>query len=381
MFRKKDKVDKGAPSGLVISLAIHAAAFFAAGTFLVFQAIQPPVAEFVPPPPIVRPKMQLKKPKVKVQKNSQPKPSSRIVAKVKTREMPEIQLPDLMGSGEGLMGGTGLGDGFLDLPEIAEMNIIGTTVTTGSDLEATFYCFNRLANGRTSRLSHFQMTSVVRDFVEGGWNTSMLQKYYHSPRKLYAQTIAIPACTSMVGPVSFGEEPDINMAECWIAHYRGVISNKDGVTFRFWGHADDILTVALNKKVVLAANLPWNGIEAWTIGQKWGDRAPGSRGITDTSGIYMCGIGVLAGCNWLTLEPGIPYDFDAVVGEAPGGEFFAMLLVEVKGVEYKNNDWGGKEFDLFATGPLSRELQDSILMGMYEGDANVTNISTYFNDL
>ncbi len=117
------RIDKGAPSGFVVSLFVHAAAFFLAGLFVVFKVMHPPEPEFQPPPPIERPKMKLKRPKVKVRKSSQPKPSSRIVAKVQTKQMPEIQLPDLVGTGEGLMGGTGFGGEFLDLPEIGQTSL------------------------------------------------------------------------------------------------------------------------------------------------------------------------------------------------------------------------------------------------------------------
>ena len=55
-----------------------------------------------------RPRMALKKPTVKVKKSSAPKPSTRIVANVKMSPMPEINIPDIVGTGEGLMGG-GLG--------------------------------------------------------------------------------------------------------------------------------------------------------------------------------------------------------------------------------------------------------------------------------
>lgn len=86
-------MNKGAPGGFVISLIFHGAIFFLAGLFVVFQVLPRTEPVFEPPPPVERPRMKLKKPKVKVQKSSSPKPSSRIVAKVKTREMPEIQLP------------------------------------------------------------------------------------------------------------------------------------------------------------------------------------------------------------------------------------------------------------------------------------------------
>ena len=194
--RKKGGVTKGAPSGFIISLLFHVGAFFVAGLFIVFSVVTKAEPEFVAPPVVERPKMNLKKPKVKVQKNSNPKPSSRIVAKVKTKEMPEIQLPDLMGAGTGLMEGTGFGGEFLDLPDVGEMTVFGGGMTSGNDLEVTFYGMRRNADGsKNLRMDHQFFTRIIKDFVEKGWHTGMLQKYYHSPHKLYASTIAIPPVT------------------------------------------------------------------------------------------------------------------------------------------------------------------------------------------
>jgi hypothetical protein len=52
-------------------------------------------------------------------------------------------------------------------------------------------------------------------------------------------------------------------------------------------------------------------------------------------------------------------------------------MVEVLGEEYEENE-RGKVFPLFATQPLSWEVQDSILMNMNQGDCNVTNITSFF---
>jgi len=149
MKRKKDKqgkVNKGAPSGFVVSLIFHAVAFFVAGLFVVFTVLPKEEPEFKPPPPIERPKMKLKKPKVKIKKSSQPKPSSRIVAKVKTAKMPEIQIPDLVGTGEGLLGGLGAGGEFMDIPEI-EVSTLGSSESVGNDLVGQFYDFKRARDG------------------------------------------------------------------------------------------------------------------------------------------------------------------------------------------------------------------------------------------
>lgn len=209
----------------------------------------------------------------------------------------------------------------------------------------------------------------------------MLSRYYHSPKKLHATTIFIPIVTSCMGPVAFGESHED--AACWAAHYRGKIVHKEGVTFRFWGISDDVMTVAIDKEVVLAANISWDKVGAHTIAEKWwGKTAPGSRsGSTVDDGVYLMADGSMVGGDWITLEPGVEHDFDAIVGEGPGGEFYAMLMVEVKGEDYEMNEYGQPMFPVFAMEPLSWELQDAILMNLYKDEANVTNVTTFFNAL
>jgi hypothetical protein len=107
-------VVKGAPSGLVISLLVHAAAFMLAGLLVVFNVVNKEEKKFVPPKPVDRPKMKLKKPKVKVKKNAKPKSSERIVTKVTKANMPDIQLPELSGIGDGIGAGGGAGAGHAE---------------------------------------------------------------------------------------------------------------------------------------------------------------------------------------------------------------------------------------------------------------------------
>lgn len=368
---KKSKVNKGAPSGLIISLIVHAAAFFLAGLFVVFTVLPKDDPVFEAPPPVERPKMKLKKPKVKIKKSSQPKPSSRIVAKVKTAKMPEIQLPDLVGTGEGLLGGVGLGGDFMDIPDIGETTLFGDGESSGSDLVVTFYSLAMKRDGSFNSIDWREYAPVLRKFVQSGWNKRVLSKYYQSDEKRYASTICIPPVASMLGPAAFGESKDIGY--CWVALYEGKLVSKDDITFRFWGASDDVLDVAVDGEIVLAANLGWNYILCNTIGDDWVSHAPNNRK-------YQFGNEKLVGGDWIELKAGEPRDFKAIVGESPGGEFYAALLVEVKGETYPLNDFGSPIFPVFTTDPLSWELQDTILENLIEGEANVTNVTTIFRD-
>jgi hypothetical protein len=362
------KVGKGGPSGLVISLILHAAVFFLAGLFVVFTVLkeEPPV--FEPPPPVARPKMKLKKPKVKIKKSSQPKPSSRIVAKVKTAKMPEIQIPDLMGTGEGLLSGLGGAAGdFMDIPDIGEVTQFGDAQSIGGDMRVSYYNLNLLRDGRTGSMTPGAYEIVIQKYIQSGFKKSILAKYYRSPQTLYATTIMIPTCSSTVAPAAFQE--DMKYSYCWVALFEGDLVHKDGITFRFWGAGDDVFIVSVDNEVVMEANWPTGFIS--TI-SGWKSPAPLSQAIL--------GNRPRIGGNWITLEPGVPRNFKAIAGESWGGEFAAQLLVEVKGESYPLNFQGAKYLPIFAMDTPSWELKDSILLTMTDGEANVTNVTTIFRD-
>ena len=365
--RGNSRVGKGAPSGFVISLLFHIAAFFIAGLFVVFTVVNKKEPEFVPPPPVERPRMTLKKPKVKVQKSSQPKPSSRIVAKVKSREMPEIQLPDIAGTGDGLLNGVGIGAGeFMDLPEIGKTSLFGGGQTSGNDLRVSFYNLNLKHDGSTASMNPDMYKNVIMNYLER-WNKSVLEKYYRSPKTLYASTVMIPLVVSAIGPEAFGE--DLNYGYCWCALYEGKLVYKEDITFRFWGAADDVMSVAVDNKLVLQASYPTDMIAR---SSKWTTHAPSSTAFLGN--LYR------VGGDWITLKAGEPRDLKVIVGECPGGQFHAQLLVEVQGEEYPLNKKGNRLFPVFTTEPLSWAMQDTILFNLVEGDANVTNVTTIFRD-
>ncbi len=364
---KTAKVGKGLPSGLVVSLMLHAAAFFLAGLFVIFTVLPKPEPAFETPTSVERPKMRLKKPKVKVQKRSDPKPSSRIVAKVKMAKMPEIQLPDLKGTGEGLLGGIGLGGDFLDVPDINTVRLMGTEVSSGSDFVGTYYDFNRRSDGVGRPIGRDDFEKEMLDFILSDWDTSLFKRYYKSPNKRYATCFMVPIIPSDLGPESFGEPGAAGY--CWAIHYKGKLVHKDGIKFRFWGFGDDILMVRLEGRLVLAASWPDSLVQ---VQSGWLSRAP-------NSGVYRLGVRGAQISDWITLEPGVPLDMEVLIGEIPGGSFCAQLLVEVDGVDYETNDQGGPILPMFTTETPSWAVIDAIAEHLIYGQAMLTN-GPVFND-
>ena len=366
-------VAKGAPSGFAISLAVHAAIALLASVFVVATIIKPTPEGFIVLDIPKRPVMPIKPIKFRISKEARPEPSAHLVAQIRTDSTPDFRLQNLDGNGPSLLDGVDLGGSDWGvLPDLPITPICDPMIgDTGNSLQVAFFNLNRRRDGTKINIGYQEYFAILRDFVRSGWDTSKLSKYYRSPNRLFATTIMIPITPSSLGPVAFGE--NVNEGFCWVVYYRGKLVHKERITFRFWGAADDVLTVRVDGKVVLAANYSWEGADAHTIAQNWTSHAPNNR-------VFRLGNDKMAGGDWITLEPGVPLDFEAIAGEGPGGEFHAQLLVEVKGEEYPLNDRGAPIFPIFAMEEPSWALQDSILENMFAGEANVTNVTTIFRD-
>ena len=368
---KPGKVNKGAPSGFVISLIFHGVAFFVAGIFVVFTVLPKPKPVFEAPPVAERPKMSLKKPKVKIKKSSSPKPSSRIVANVKMAKMPEISIPDLVGTGEGLMGGMGGvgGDGFGMPGEGTVTNPFGTDFSTGNDLVGTFYDFKRRATGSQSSvdadpsLVPNDLDVIIHKFMKGGWKRSSLSQYYHSPRKLYSPCVCIGTVHSTLAPLAYGEDNTDGYA--WAVLYQGKLVYHEDIKFRFRGVGDKFMGVRVDGKVVLLC--VYNESVREYFSDIWTSRDGDSR-------VYPMGEDKQEVGDWIELKAGVPLDIEIIMGDRHGGLIYHQLCVEVDGVEYEQNPFGGGPcLPVFKTDNLSRAQIDAIYLDTYSGDLCLTN--------
>lgn len=56
---------------------------------------------------------------------------------------------------------------------------------------------------------------------------------------------------------------------------------------------------------------------------------------------------------------------EVLIGEEPGGVFCAMLVVEVEGVDYPMNKFGGPIHPIFKTAEPSPDLIDAIYYNLF----------------
>ena len=343
-----------------LSLLIHAAFFLLAGMLVVFTVVKREEQRFVPPKAVERPRMKLRKPKVKVKKTTRPQPPRRIVAKVGRTGMPEIHLPEMDGMAIGFDDGM---DGFDFAPDFGEANVFGSGQSIGNDFVGTFYDFLKDRSGRRIPMDPGRVREILEDFVADGWKTSNLARYYRSPRKLYATACMFPCMESVLARIAFGEfeeghEPNDH---CWAVHYKGKLVHREGIRFRFWGVGNSVLTVRVDGEIVLdAPYIPATG-----------GFAPTWRTASADSYKYFLGYGRSLVGDWITLEPRVPLDMEYLFVDFGGGAFGATLLVEVDGVEYETNRQGGPLLPIFKTAELSYDFQDAILKWLVSGEATL----------
>ena len=379
MKRKLAGIVKGAPTGVLVSIGIHAAILVVGMVWVVVTVIkQPEVPPYQPYVSEVK-KMDLIKPTVKVKHAPAPNPSK--VLRTKTDlAMRDFSIPDVHGTGPG----EGIEDiGMSLIPELSDISLIGNpeSISVGNDFEGTFYSIAYSRGGEELDCNDTKWLSVVHDFLEAEWNPYVLAPYYKASQKVYTSQIFIPVCYSEYGPSSFGIPmgPDF-MASYWIVHYKGKIkSPRDKATrFRFWGMGDDFLPITLSggKETVydneMVADFSWVDWDGFVSDWKSAHSEDPKQQIKIGHHSY-----VYKG-DWFTLEPDEEYEMNVLLGESWGGHFCCYLMVEEEGVSYEENRDGLPILPIFKVAELPAAVKDRIQYTLIRNEADL-NSDLMFN--
>ena len=351
---------KGTPSAVLLSAAIHLALIFLAGGFVVFSVIKKQEKKFVPPPPVERQKMELRKPKVKVKKKVRPQAAQRISAR-NVQGMTSIQLPEVSSLGVGL--GVGVG-GFEMMPDPSDLTLFGSksSVAAGNDFEGTFYSLAFDRHKKLISMTEGEYTRTLRQFTASGWNPRALARFYRAPQKLYTTSFSVPLINSEHGPAYFGMGYDFVPA-FWVAHYKGQISYKGNRRIRFCGFGDDVLLVRINGEVVF--NGGWGGPR-----HAYHDVCE-FRNTAEDNGRWLMVTSLMQVGDWVELEQGAVVDMEVLIGELGGGWFSALLLVQEEGEVYAKKEDGGPTLPLFKTAPVAQHLRKEIEYMLIPGEADI----------
>ncbi len=168
---------------------------------------------------------------------------------------------------------------------------------------------------------------IIDTFIVSGFDEALLNGYYRAPVPLYTTQIAMPRMSAESAPKAFGVEAEVK-PRAWVVHYKGQVAPPTDGTYRFIGRADDLMVVAINRKMVINANHPATKLPK----TRWQSPVTKSPSVAALSGP--------AYGDWIELKANQPVDIDILVGERPGGIFNALLLYEKQGETYPK--LGGK---------------------------------------
>ncbi|MGZ5019896.1 MAG: hypothetical protein ACXWAV_05675 [Chthoniobacterales bacterium] len=207
----------------------------------------------------------------------------------------------------------------------------------GGSLVGKFYDLKQTKDRKPSNLDQDKgFPDELNKFVTSGWNEANLAKYFVAPNPLFTTQIFIPKMPAEQGPRAFNlgnVQPKM-----WVVHYKGSVIPPEGGNYRFVGMADDILVVRFNGNVVLdcGSNRPSG---------KTPQKYYASDGLKlDAKMDWYKGLGV---GDWFQVQGGNSYGMEVLIGEWPGGDFKAWLLLEKEGAQYDKDKAGNPILPIF----------------------------------
>ena len=173
-----------------------------------------------------------------------------------------------------------------------------------------------------------QKTEVGR-FGNSNFNLDSLDRYYKGPNPLYTTQIFIPSMDAANGPREFGLGDKVQPRR-WIIVYKATVRAPEAGRYRFVGMADDYIMVRFNHRLVL------DGSFFNPTGHK-----PNKIYRVDGTGLDE-----LEG-DQFQVQDNEPYDLELLIGEHPGGQFMAYLMLEKEGVDYAKDSHGSPILPIF----------------------------------
>ncbi len=214
-----------------------------------------------------------------------------------------------------------------------ENSVFGVTQPISASLMGAFYDLKQTPTHLLTGMNPNLYSQVIDRYLARNWDERILNPYFQVSTTLYSTQIFIPNMNADAAPKAFRAGKMV-APSMWVVHYKGQVSPPTPGTYRFWGCADDAFAAAVNGKTVLVACRP----DMRMPNVKWrSSEPPGAQAADDP---------LVAG-DWMTIGPNQIIDLDVLVGERPGGQFNAFMLVEKQGEEYQRDSRGHPIFPIF----------------------------------
>ena len=211
------------------------------------------------------------------------------------------------------------------------ISFFGLRESGGGSFAGTLYDLKQTQTHRSTDMTEQKYGDIITDFVKNGWNESAFQNFYRAPQTLYNVQIFTPYMPADEGPKAFHVSGEVK-PRLWAALYKGRVSPPEAGTYHFVGAGDDLLIVRFNGQIVLDGS--WNSHGVSSIAAKY------DYGFSKIPNKFVKGPAV-------SVSVGNFYDMEILIGEQPGGEFFADLLIEKDGATYQKESHGSPVLPIF----------------------------------
>ena len=201
----------------------------------------------------------------------------------------------------------------------ADADLFGKKDEAGTaSLIGMFYDLSQTQDGKSTGIDATNYGPVLVDFIEHGWTEMGLNRYYRATKPLFTTQVWLPTMPTLEAPRAFGVEKRAARA-VWVINYKGQVVPPEDGTYRFVGFGDDVLVVAVNRRVVLVSSY-----------------AHLNFGVPPATPAGDC----LKAGAWFDCKTSAPIDLDILCcdnGDA-GGVCADFVLMEEKGKTYQMSD-------------------------------------------
>jgi hypothetical protein len=235
-------------------------------------------------------------------------------------------------------------------------NPFGDLTRTAGSLQGSFYDLKQTRNRKPSGMDARKYFDVVREFEKKDWNLNVLKDFYKASQPVFATQLFIPLQIAEGAPKAFNVENEVQPAQ-WLILYEGNFKAPKSGKYRFVGYADDVLMVRINGKTVL------DGSRGGMIGEIQGkDLLSNVKQTLEKT--HKAGNGWLAYGEWMDLDKSSPQKIEILLGERPGGQFCAFLMVEAKDASYKKEASGRPILPLFQLAETDMSFDADVRRGV-----------------
>lgn len=211
-------------------------------------------------------------------------------------------------------------------------------------LRGYYYDFKRTARGEDSSLRGRDHFSIIREYIERGFDESVLQRFYRVPEPLFASHIFHPRRNSTLALEAYDAGRYGVQPGTWAVHYRGRFSPPQNGRYRFITKAEAGMVVIVNRQVVSQNGFGNDHeITRWRPSQRYNYGLPGN----------AASVG-----DWMDLRRGQSYPIEIFLGDGRVGNYQAMLLIEQEGVEYEKDARGNPILPIFTLALSDEPMPD-----------------------